>query len=106
MRMFLKNLSIRLKILIPVAVLGCLMFVLGLISIRSANQIKTASDEISGTYAVKIEHLGDVTSSYQTLRRVAFAHIVAQGDKELQKTLEDEATELKKTIVNQDPWLF
>ncbi len=98
MRMFLKNLSIRLKILIPVAVLGCLMFVLGLISIRSASQIKTASDEISGTYAVKIEHLGDVTSSYQTLRRVAFAHIVAQGDKELQKTLEDEATELKKTI--------
>ncbi len=98
MTMFLKNLSIRLKILIPVAVLGCLMFVLGLISIRSASQIKTASDEISGTYAIKIEHLGDVTSSYQTLRRVAFAHIVAQGDKNLQKTLEDEASELKTTI--------
>ncbi len=98
MTMFLKNLSIRLKILIPVAVLGCLMFVLGLISIRSASQIKTASDEISGTYAIKIEHLGDVTSSYQTLRRVVFAHIVAQGDKNLQKTLEDEASELKTTI--------
>lgn len=98
MRMFLKNLSIRFKILIPVAVLGCLMLALGLISIRSASQIKTASDEISGTYAVKIEHLGDVTSSYQTLRRVAFAHIVAQGDKNLQATLEDEATELKTTI--------
>lgn len=98
MTMFLKNLSIRLKILIPVAVLGCLMFVLGLISIRSASQIKTASDEISGTYAIKIEHLGDVTSSYQTLRRVAFAHIVAQGDKNLQKTLEDEASELNTTI--------
>lgn len=98
MTMFLKNLSIRLKILIPVAVLGCLMFVLGLISIRSASQIKTASDEISGTYAIKIEHLGDVTSSYQTLHRVAFAHIVAQGDKNLQKTLEDEASELKTTI--------
>lgn len=96
--MFLKNLSIRFKILIPVAVLGCLMLALGLISIRSASQIKTASDEISGTYAVKIEHLGDVTSSYQTLRRVAFAHIVAQGDKNLQATLEDEATELKTTI--------
>lgn len=98
MRMFLKNLSIRFKILIPVVVLGCLMFVLGLISIRSIGQIKTANDEISGTYAIKIEHLGDVTSSYQTLRRVAFAHIVAQGDKDLQKTLEDEASELKTTI--------
>lgn len=98
MRMFLKNLSIRFKILIPVVVLGCLMFVLGLISIRSIGQIKNASDEISGTYAIKIEHLGDVTSSYQTLRRVAFAHIVAQGDKDLQKTLEDEASELKTTI--------
>ena len=71
MRMFLKNLSIRFKILIPVVVLGCLMFVLGLISIRSIGQIKTASDEISGTYAIKIEHLGDVTSSYP----VSYTHL-------------------------------
>lgn len=98
MRMFLKNLSIRIKILCPVAVLGCLLFVLGAISVVSASRIMNASEEVSGTYAVKIEVLGDITSSYQTLRRVAFAHIVAQGETELQKTLEDEADTLKSTI--------
>lgn len=98
MKMFLKNLSIRFKILIPVTVLGCLMVALGVVSIRSAHQIMTAGEEISGNCAVKIEQLGDVTSSYQTLRRVAFAHIVAQGDGELQKTLEEEADTLKATI--------
>lgn len=98
MRMFLKNLSIRIKILGPVVVLGCLLFVLGAISVTSASRIMSASEEVSGTYAVKIEVLGDITSSYQTLRRVAFAHIVAQGETELQKTLEDEADTLKSTI--------
>ena len=98
MRMFLKNLSIRFKILIPVAILGCLIFALGIMSIQSANQIMTASEEISSDYALKIEQLGDVTGFYQTLRRVAFAHIVAQGNTELQNTLIEEADSLKETI--------
>lgn len=98
MIMFLKNLSIRFKILIPVVILGCLMFGLGLMSIQSANQIMSASEEISNNYALKIEQLGDVTGAYQTLRRVAFAHIVAQGDSELQQTLMEEANTLKATI--------
>ena len=98
MAKFLKDLSIRFKILIPVAILGCLMFVLGIMSLQSAEKIMTASEELSGNYSQKIEQLGDITSSYQTLRRVAFAHIVAQGDSALQKTLEEEADTLKATI--------
>lgn len=100
MRMFLKNLSIRFKILIPVVILGCLMFTLGIMSIQSSKQIMKASEEISGDYALKIEQLGDVTGAYQTLRRVAFAHIVAQGDMELQNNLIEEADSLKETIKN------
>lgn len=98
MRTFLKNLSIRFKILIPVTVLGCIMIVLGLMSIQSTTQIMSASEEISGKYALKIEQLGDVTGAYQTLRRVAFAHIVAQGNTQLQDTLKSEADSLKATI--------
>lgn len=98
MKVFLKNLSIRFKILIPVTVLGILMLALGIVSIQSARQIMAAGDEISGNCAVKIEQLGDVTSSYQTLRRVAFAHIVAQGDTALQENLMEEADTLKATI--------
>lgn len=96
--MFFKNLSIRFKILIPVALLGCLLVFLAITSINSAGQIKDASEEISGNYAMQIEHLGDVSTYYQTLRRVAFAHIVAKDDSALQQTLKEEADSLKKDI--------
>lgn len=96
--MFFKNLSIRFKILIPVALLGCLLVFLALASINSAGQIMEASKAISGNYASQIEHLGDVSTYYQTLRRVAFAHIVAKDDKALQQTLKEEADSLKEDI--------
>ncbi|MDE6567238.1 MAG: methyl-accepting chemotaxis protein [Lachnospiraceae bacterium] len=96
--MFFKNLSIRFKILIPVALLGCLLVFLALTSINSADQIMEASKSISGNYAMQIENLGDVSTYYQTLRRVAFAHIVAKDDKDLQQTLKEEADTLKADI--------
>lgn len=97
--MFFKNLSIRYKILIPVALLGALLVFLAVTSIQSASQIMDASEEISENFALKIEQLGDISTSYQTLRRVAFAHIVADTE-ELQKTLEEEAASLKEEISN------
>lgn len=96
--MFFKNLSIRFKILIPVALLGCLLVILALTSINSAGQIMDASKAISGNYALQIENLGDISTYYQTLRRVAFAHIVAKDDKNLQQTLKEEADTLKADI--------
>lgn len=96
--MFFKNLSIRFKILIPVALLGCLLVFLSITSINSAGQIMKASKAISGNYAAQIEHLGDISTYYQTLRRVAFAHIVAKDDKSLQQTLKEEADTLKEDI--------
>lgn len=96
--MFFKNLSIRYKILIPVALLGCLLVFLAMTSINSAGQIMDASEEVSGNYALQIENLGDVSTYYQTLRRVAFAHIVAKDDKALQQTLQEEADSLKEDI--------
>ena len=96
--MFFKNLSIRFKILIPVALLGCLLLFLALTSINSADQIMEASESISGRYAILIEDLGDISTYYQTLRRVAFAHIVAKDDKDLQQTLQEEADSLKESI--------
>ena len=96
--MFFKNLSIRYKILLPVALLGCLMTVLGIVCLNSANQIMTASKDISGKYVLSIEQLDDVAISYQTLRRVAFAHIV-ENDEGRKKTLEEEADSLKAQII-------
>ena len=94
---FLKDLSIRFKILIPVGILGCLMLILGIASFSSTNQIMKTSENITGNYVVKIEQVEDVTIAYQTLRRVAFAHIV-EDDAEKKQTLVDEANSLKQEI--------
>lgn len=97
MMMFFKNLSIRFKILIPVGLLGCLVIILGVTSLQSANQIMAAGEEISDKYVVSIEQLDEVATSYQSLRRVAFAHIV-ESDAGREKTLEEEADSLKEEI--------
>ena len=97
--MFLKNLSIRLKILIPVAVLGLLMLVLGIVSFNSMNRIMKTSENITSNYVVRIEQIEDVTIAYQTLRRVAFAHIVEEDTSDKQ-SLEKEADELKAEITD------
>lgn len=99
MAMFLKNLSIRLKILIPVAVLGFLMLILGIVSFNSTNRIMKTSENITGNYVVRIEQIQDITIAYQTLRRVAFAHIVEEDTKDKQ-SLEKEADELKAEITD------
>lgn len=99
MAMFLKNLSIRLKILIPVAVLGLLMLVLGIVSFNSMNRIMKTSENITSNYVVRIEQIEDVTIAYQTLRRVAFAHIVEEDTSDKQ-SLEKEADELKAEITD------
>lgn len=97
MKMFLKNLSIRIKILAPTAVLGCLMLILGVVSFSSTNEIMKTSNDISGNYTVKIEQIEEITIAYQTLRRVAFAHIV-EDDAEPKATLVEEADSLKERI--------
>ncbi|MEE1249926.1 MAG: methyl-accepting chemotaxis protein [Lachnospiraceae bacterium] len=97
MAAFFKNLSIRFKILIPVCALGILVVILGITSVKSADQIMDESKSISGTYTVCIEKLDDITIHYQTLRRVAFAHIVA-NEKDEKQELTAEADELKSEI--------
>lgn len=95
--MFFKNLSIRYKILIPVVTLGLMMFILGILSVNNTSKIMTASREISDNYAISIEQIGDITSAYQTLRRIAFAHIIADTDS-LQSSLEQEQEELRAEL--------
>ncbi len=96
---FLKDLSIRYKILIPVGLLGCLLIILGAVSLQSANQLMKSSEEISGNYALSIEQIDETDIAYQMLRRVAFAHIVEDNLVE-KKSLEEEADSLKTEIVD------
>lgn len=98
MTKFLKDLSIRYKILVPVAFLGFLLLALGTIGFLSVGTILDASNDVADTYAVRIEQLDDITISYQSLRRVAFAEIISRHDKEIIKNLDAEVSSLKAEI--------
>ena len=73
------------------------MAALGVFSLISTKQIMTASKDISGNYAMKIEWLGDITTSYQMLRRCSHAHILADSQ-EQKDALEDEIATLKENV--------
>ena len=92
-----RNLSIKFKLLIPVVLLGLLMAALGIFSLVSTRQIMAASEAVSGNYTMKIEWLGDITSSYQQLRRCSHAHVLANSP-EQKAALEEEIATLKTDI--------
>lgn len=98
MHQFLKDLSIRIKILVPVAILGALLLALGTVAFISAGTILEASKDVSDKYAVRIEQIDEITSCYQGLRGIAFASIVSRHEVEVRKELQQEAADNKARI--------
>lgn len=100
MSTFLKNLSVRIKILGPVSILGIMLLVVGLMGYLGLSNVMDKSDEISENYIAGLEYSNQMSSNYQSLRRVAFAHIVASNSKntELMGKLEEEGKTLRSTI--------
>lgn len=100
MSVFLKNLSIRIKILGPVSVLGIMLLIVGLMGYLGLANVMDKSDEIAENYITGLEYAGQMGSNYQSLRRVAFAHIVASNSKntELMTALDEEGKNLRQNI--------
>lgn len=100
MSAFLKDLSIRIKILGPVSILGIMMILVGVMGQISMGSIMQESSDISTNYISGIESVSEIRSSYQSLRRVAFAHIVASNshNSELMGNLDTEGKELRSAV--------
>ena len=96
----LKDLSIRIKILVPVGLLGLMLLIAGGIGIWSDSVIMGASRRIAKNNISGMEYEAVIESSYQSLRRVAFAHIVASYSKNdaLKGTLKAEGSELEEKV--------
>ena len=91
------NLKIRFKIMIPVAMMGILMIVLGIVGLSSTDRIMNASTDISTNNVTGISKIGTMESTAQQLQKTAFEHIVAK-DKASFKVLEKDADALKSTM--------
>lgn len=74
---FIRNLSIRIKIMVPICLVVILLFVTCWVSFASLERIKNAGEEISGKYALSMSLLGDLSTDVEALQRMAYSHCTA-----------------------------
>ena len=64
--MKLKNTSIKIKIMLPVAVIVVLLALSSLTSIRIANNMLNVGTEISDNYSKSLVLLGDISEKFES----------------------------------------
>ncbi|MCI8771831.1 MAG: methyl-accepting chemotaxis protein [Lachnospiraceae bacterium] len=94
---FMKNMSVRLKIMIPIGVLAVLLLGSCVISIVDLRKMMNSSTKISGEYVNDISILRSVMANFESMQKIVFAHCVTEN-KERMATLEEESEALKKEI--------
>lgn len=96
----LKNLSVKIKLLVPVLLMVLCMIVMAVTNYFSFNSVMDASRKISSEYAQSISILGDMSANFESLQRVIFAHCIAT-DGSTKRNLTTESEELKSEIDDQ-----
>ncbi len=85
----MKNISIGLKVMLPVILLALLLAGTSYYSTTGMDRIMLANREVSGNYAKSMSLLGDVSTAFEALQRAAYAHNLASGEENMRKHEED-----------------
>lgn len=88
-----KNIIVKTKIFVPMVIVVILSVALFFTCVSGMNSMKDATKDITDDAAVTMELLGDASTYMESLRRVGYAHLVAQSDEE-QDALVAQTTEL------------
>ena len=94
---FLKNMSVRLKIMIPIALLAILLVGSCAVSIYDLGRMMSASSRISDYFNKDISDLERVYSDFESMQKLAFAHCIAE-EEEAMTALEEEYQTLRLEI--------
>ena len=92
--------SIKAKILGPVVVLAVLVLVTSVFSILGAGNIEKKGRVISDQYLATIQDVSAMSKNTQTLMRLSYNYILAQGDA-AEKKVETSISQTKQTLENQ-----
>lgn len=82
MRLF-KNISIKVKVLLPITILSIVMIFAALSSRYIAQQMYRASDEISGSYLTSVINLNTLAKEFESLKGSVYAHVLATDEAEM-----------------------
>lgn len=93
----LNNLSIRFKVIIPIAVLAILLIVSSIMGLYSAKKQMNAGTDISDNYTRSITQIGDINKWITSIGKVMYAHCIAVED-ERKESLTEEAEEIITNI--------
>lgn len=99
MRAF-RNMSVRLKIMIPLVTLAVIILLMGITNYTGMNNIMEASTSISGNYARCLDMVGDFNADFQHMSRIAYNHIVADDEasyRELEKEVQEVYANIQST---------
>ena len=60
-----KNMSVKFKIMMPVALISILLIISSLTSIRIANNMLSVGQKISGNYSASLTQLGEISEKFE-----------------------------------------
>lgn len=84
-----RNLNIRLKIMIPVSLLGVMLLITGLTSVINMQSIMSASRKISEEYSETAIEFGKFSSQFESLQKTIYALIVADNTGTMENLTEE-----------------
>ncbi len=90
----MKNVKVKVKILLPVALLSILLIVTCISSVQHMKTMQDVSNEISQNYALSVSQLGNIGIKCESLQRIAYADCISDSG----ESLEEEAAALKEEI--------
>lgn len=93
-----KNISVKWKSLLNVIILAVLLVITGVLSFSNLSSVMKASEEISENYAQSISLLGKITSDFESLNQIVYAHCIAD-DKATMDNLVSKSVNLKISIL-------
>ncbi len=85
----MKNISIGLKVMLPIIMLAFILAGTCYSNVASMDRMIKASEEISGNYAKSMFMLGDVSTAFETLEKIAYAHSITSDDENMRKHEEE-----------------
>ena len=85
----MQNLSVRIKVMGPIILIAVLMLIVGMVNNSGIKNVMKQTRTISNNQAMSIMYIGDVAREFETLEKIAYAHIVAP-DEETMRSLESQ----------------
>ena len=98
-----KNMSVKFKIMLPVALISILLVVSSLTSIRIANDMLSVGQEISDNYSASLVQLGEISENFEKLNGTIYKHCIAtdsDSKEQLVTEYENSVNEISKLMTN------